>query len=124
MGGYGSGRWSRWGSKETVDGCKRVDVRYLQRNGLLRPGGRFTLFWTRRGEPASDITLYPSHDHVLLSYRSRRNDEPWQDVRYPVPLDRTPCHYGGSGRGSVAPASSRGCWRGRRGAAQVRSRLR
>jgi hypothetical protein len=49
MGGMGSGRRDQ-GGKRTTSGCYRLDVRKLQRAGLLTPGGSFGWHWSRNGE--------------------------------------------------------------------------
>lgn len=33
---------------------------------------------------------------MVLSYRVRKDGGEWKDLRYVVPLARTPCHFGGS----------------------------
>ena len=38
MGGEGSGNWYRFDKKTTIAECHSVDVRYLHREGLLKPG--------------------------------------------------------------------------------------
>jgi hypothetical protein len=38
MGGVGSGNWYRLDKKTTTGECHSVDVRYLHREGLLKPG--------------------------------------------------------------------------------------
>jgi hypothetical protein len=38
MGGMGSGDWYRFNMKTTTSECHSVDVRYLHREGLLKPG--------------------------------------------------------------------------------------
>jgi hypothetical protein len=96
MGGPGSGRWYRWGTKDTVDGCRHLDVRTWQRGNLLHPGIWFTTSWSnRQGEVVASIGVRVQHRRVLLSYRSRRSGEEWQDVEESVSLTWTPCHYGG-----------------------------
>lgn len=95
MGGYGSGR--RWSScKDTTSGYLRLDVRWLQRKGLLWAGGYFPLTWSRNGEPSGSINLRSETDRVILRYRHRRFDEPWKQQEYPVMLAWTPCNYGGT----------------------------
>jgi len=95
MGGNGSGQWTRWPEHETLDGCHTVDVRYLQRHKLLTPGRYVSLGWTRGGKPSGDITVAVEAERVTLIYRVRTRGGPWQGVREVVPLDWTPCHYGG-----------------------------
>jgi hypothetical protein len=42
-GGAGSGKWYRFDKKATTGECHGVDVRYLHREGSLKPGRRFSL---------------------------------------------------------------------------------
>ena len=55
MGGFGNGK--RYGSKDTTSSYKRLDIRFLQRKGLLVPGGRGDVNWSRNGEPCQPMTL-------------------------------------------------------------------
>lgn len=94
MGGYGSG--SRYGSaRDTTADYRRLDVRSLQRDGLLAPGLSFDWRWSRNGEVIAFIQVRTEPGQVWLSYKHRRNDEPWQSEHYPVAVEWTPCHYGG-----------------------------
>jgi hypothetical protein len=43
MGCVGSGNWYRFDKKTTTEECHSVDVRYLHREGLLKPGHWFSL---------------------------------------------------------------------------------
>jgi hypothetical protein len=95
MGGYGSGKWDRWGTKATVDRSNRLDVRWLQRNGYLTPGRWASVSWNVGGRPAGDIRVLAFADRVELHYRSRERGGEWQDVAEVVQLDWTPCNYGG-----------------------------
>ena len=47
MGGVESGNWYRFDKKITAEECHGVDVRYLHREGLLKPGRWFSLRWSR-----------------------------------------------------------------------------
>jgi hypothetical protein len=78
MGGIGSGRWYRWDKKNTVEDCGSLDVRRWQRDGLLTPGRRFTLQWTRDGETVANIAVRVEAGCVFLSYRSQRNGGEWE----------------------------------------------
>ena len=103
MGGAGSGRWHRFDTKDTTSGNCALDVRYLQKRGLLRPGIWYAYSWTRGGDPAGDIRVTVGDGMVVLNYRSRRRGSPWQDVSEPVLLTTTPCHFGGSRPWFVCP---------------------
>jgi hypothetical protein len=101
MGGYGSGY--QLFSKATTDHALRLDVRWLARQGLFRPGvwesAYIPVQWTRNGKPEGNITAryFPSRpDELILDYRTRGLlDADWTDVRERVWIEWTPCHYGG-----------------------------
>ena len=93
MGGLGSGRhWGR--GKNTTSGYLRLDVRWLDREGLLVPGRIATVRWSRNGEPTGNIEIKAEMDFITLSYSHCRFDEPWKREEYPVSLEFTPCNYG------------------------------
>ena len=98
MGGSGSG--TREGNP-TTDAALRLDVRWLARQGLIAPGiaAEMALHWTRTGLPDGTILVrYDARrpDQLLLIYRTRATYEAdWTTVHDIIPLERTPCHYGG-----------------------------
>lgn len=102
MGGYGSGR--RYGSKSTTGEYLQLDVRRLQRDGLLERRFAFNWQWSRKGEPVGNINVSPEEDRLVLSYRYRGESK-----EFPVLLDWTSCHYGGERAWFLCPA--RGCGR-------------
>jgi hypothetical protein len=99
MGDDGSGQ--RWISKPTTGQALRLDVRWLAHEGLIRSGiaASMSLNWTRNGKPAGDITVRydAARPHeLILDYRTVKTGEiEWTDVREVIPLEWTPCHYGG-----------------------------
>ena len=107
MGGWGSGK--RWASKDTTADYRQLDVRRLQRDGLLERRWHFSWQWTRKGEAVGNINIRPEDDRVILDYRSRERGGEWTNQEYPVMLERTPCHYGGERVWFRCPA--RGCGR-------------
>jgi hypothetical protein len=106
MGGYGSGRQ---GGKRTTSGCYQLDVRYLQRAGLLTPGRSITLNWSRNGEQVATIQARTEAEHVTLIYRHKSGGNDWQPMDYPVRLEWTRCTLGGRRAWFRCPA--RGCGR-------------
>ncbi len=50
MGGTGSGSWYRSNKKTTTDECRSLDVRKLHREGVLKPGCRFSWSWSCAGQ--------------------------------------------------------------------------
>ena len=106
MGGFNSGRH---GGKSTTTDMRALDVRKVQRDGLLRPGHSFGWSWTRGGETMASINIRVDTDSVMLDYRSRSNGGEWQAMNYPVRLAWTACHYGGQRAWWLCPAG--GCGR-------------
>jgi hypothetical protein len=100
----------RWDSKDTTSGYLRLDVRRLQRDGLLAPGQGFSRRWLRADESLASINVVTEKDRVILSYKHRANpDENWRGEEYPVSLEWTKCHYGGMRAWFLCPV--RGCGR-------------
>ena len=93
MGGWGSGK--RYGSKATTADYLQLDVRRLQRDGLLERRDSRNLQWSRNGEPIGNIGIRAESDRVILNYRRRDNGGEWTSKEYALMLERTPCHYGG-----------------------------
>ncbi len=110
MGGVGSGNWYRFDKKTTTGECHSVDVRYLHRNGLLKPGHSFSLRWSRAGRQTGSIGGVAYRDQVTLLYRHRRGPGgEWEDVKEMVPLTWTACNFGGERPWFVCPGA--GCGR-------------
>ena len=108
MGRYaGSGR-------TTVDGSCAIDVFYMRRHGLLTPGHSFTLSWSHNGKKVSSIGGYNVDGAVILKYRHRTFGGEWEDVEQLVPLEWTPCHFGGRRPGFHCNVYSGGVYCGRR----------
>lgn len=95
MGGFGSGRYDRWGKRATTDEYHRLDVRDFHRGGWLVAGKMGTLRWERGGRPAGSIGWAVRGDAgraTDLELLYRVGDE---EIAELVPLEWTPCHYGG-----------------------------
>ena len=107
MGGFGSGRWQQ--VKDTTSDMRALDIRRLQRDGLLTSGRSFNWQWSISGEKIADINIRIEANNVILNYRSRRNGGEWQPIEYPVFLERTPCNLGGQRAWFLCPG--RGCGR-------------
>ena len=110
VGGVGSGNWYRFDKKGTTDECQGIDVRYLHRNGLLKPDHSFSLRWSRAGRETGSIRGIAFRDRVILLYRHRSGlAREWEDVQEPVPLEWTACNFGGERPWFVCPGA--GCGR-------------
>ena len=114
MGGVGSGNWYRFDTKITTGECHSVDVRYLHREGLLKPGNRFSLRWSRAGRETGSIggAVEGSDrpERMLLLYRHRSGPgEEWEDVQETVSLGWSTCNFGGERLWFLCPGA--GCGR-------------
>ena len=91
MGGFGSGRQ---GGGRCTDDMRPLDVRKINRGGLLTPGRWFSWQWTCNEEVTATISLRVEADRVVLDYRNRsphHNGGEWEPMKYAVLLDWTPC---------------------------------
>lgn len=106
MGGYGSGR-TYSNPRPTTESYLRLDVRRLCREGFLEPGAHGTSTWTVNGRVTSSIShLAKGQDRaeaLELSYRVKGEPRP---VMQRVPLDWTPCNYGGERPWALCPRCS------------------
>jgi hypothetical protein len=104
VGGVGSGSWYRLNKKSTTNECQSIDVRYLHRNGLLKPGHYFSLGWSRAGRQTSSIGGVAYWDRVTLLYHHRRGPGgEWVDIKETVPLTWTACNSGGERPWFICP---------------------
>lgn len=94
MGGLGSGRRYQGGKDVTTD-YRALDVRRLQRDGLLKQGLSFNWKWSRNGEDIGNINIRTESDRIFLNYRTRSNGGEWQPKDYPVRIEYTNCQFGG-----------------------------
>lgn len=95
MGGYGSGNWYRQDSKSTTESQYRIDIRWLKKQGYLRPGNFGFLSWSCCNKQIGYINYRMEADRMVLNYRYRFYGGEWKDVEQTVLFDRTPCNYGG-----------------------------
>lgn len=107
MGGWGSGRGQA--GKDTTYDMLALDVRLLQRDGLLSLGRTVDRCWSLNGEKVGSIQIRAKADHVTLNYRTRVSGAEWQTMEYPVFLEWTDCAYGGRRPWFLCPGQ--GCGR-------------
>jgi hypothetical protein len=108
--GVGSGSWYRFDKKTTTEECQSIDVRYLHRNGLLRPGRSFSLRWSWAGRQTGSIGGVTHDDsRVTFFYRHRGGmGGEWEDVKETVALEWTPCNFGGERPWFICPGADCG----------------
>jgi hypothetical protein len=117
MGGIGSGRvWyggaGGAGGKYATEDFRSIDIRWLKKQGYLKPGISRILSWSitkSDGETkqTGSIIYHMEEDRMILSYRSRVNGGQWAEVEQVIRFDRTPCHFGGFREWFLCPGCGR-----------------
>jgi hypothetical protein len=106
MGGSGSGSWSRWQRKDTVEESLVVAMKNLRKRLFVGAAG--TLTWTWNSGRKSSIGYYLTGEAdwptVHLHYRWRDTE----DVNIPVCLEATPTQFGGRRWWFICPLIVRG----------------
>jgi hypothetical protein len=109
MGGRGSGNRYR-SQKSTCESYLRIDIRYLNRKGWLKPGTLGGLSWSRNGEPSGKISFRTHTDYLVLDFKTRDyGDADWQPVVQQVRISRTPINFGGERAWLHCPRCERRC---------------
>lgn len=104
MGGPGSGTWWRWDKKTYAEEVNRIDIRYMKKQGMLKPGYSGSLSWSCGDEPSGSIRYEIHSDKMVLLYKHRQHGEEWQQVCDTVMLHETPCNYGGTRKWFLCPS--------------------
>lgn len=99
MGGINSGRRYRYDTKTTTNECLFIDLRYMKKQGLLKPGTGGTFSWSSGGQQTGSIAYSYYGDRLELNYRV--NGEPVQDS---IRIARTACNYGGHRQWFICPS--------------------
>ena len=107
MGGFRSGRPS--GKNSTFD-YAQLDVRRLQRQGLLTPGLSSILQWNEEDGEGASIDVHAETEKLKLSFTQFEKGAPESKIQgYVIQIVRTKCHYGGARAWFLCPAG--GCGR-------------
>jgi len=104
MGNRNSGNRWRYGTRSTTDDMRSIDVRRWAREGMLQPGYRGGWRWSRNGQEIASIGMRAEEDRVILTYRHRSGGGDWRNEEYPILVERTACHLGGSRAWFLCPA--------------------
>jgi len=104
MGWWGKGRAQ---THDTTDEYLRLDVRWLKREGYLKPGHSGMVHWKRHGERFASICFDVADNEITLRYRTRPRGEEWQERHYPVALEWMCCRFGGNRAWFRCPACGR-----------------
>ena len=94
MGGIGSGWYEHQRTKGTVTNDRVLDIRYWQREGVMKPGLRFEVRWGQQDTLILGVAVRVEEQQVVLAYRHSQSDGSLTQVEYPITLDWTPCPFG------------------------------
>ncbi len=92
MGGYGSGRQRE---RNLITDFRFINVRWMNKQGLLKGKGINALNWSCNGRPWGKMEVLVDEDSIRLIYKESRNDGPWEDKNISIKLLKTPCQFGG-----------------------------
>jgi len=98
MGGFGSGRWNRWGSKTTTDSYRRLDIQILAKKGSVLPYGvkSGSWHWWSENESLGSIDYHSNTSskspYFQVMYLLGQSGE---TMDYKILLTKTQPHYGG-----------------------------
>ena len=91
--------WVQHGGKATVSSLYHLDATRLSKKGVFTDSGEVDAYWTdENGDTAAKIKIISGVDQIGLNFSVNGNPK-----NQTVPLSRTPCHFGGTVRGSIAP---------------------
>ena len=94
MGGYSSGRRNQDG-KRLTGSFNSLDIRFLQRKGLLAAGSSTDLSLSGGNRTVSLVKVTSEYSRVILRYSHRLENGNLKFENYPVSIEWTPCNYGG-----------------------------
>lgn len=96
LGGFGSGKYDRYGRKRACEEVKSIDIRQLKRKRCLDQEGYTYLSWTFGGKPSGNISMKMLGDRLNFLYSTINNRSgKKQELNYWINLDYTFCNYGG-----------------------------
>ena len=107
MGGFGSGR-SRYSLGPTCESAHSIDLAWLRRRGMLKPGPH-SLEWSCRGEPAGSISIIAQPNGVRLLYWVTSSKGGRVIVDELVPFCYTETRFGGRRQWLMCLRCSRRC---------------
>ena len=107
MGGCGSGRRTTYCGKDTTEESLPLDIRHLQRSGVLTPGQAFSWQWTLNGRVRASIKIRAETWQIDLSYSDTPTGGAAEIIHQTVLLETTACTLGGTRPWFCCPVCSR-----------------
>ncbi len=95
MGGNGSGRICDFFSQSLVEDQDSLDIRWLKKQGGLRPGAGGFISWAPEGQKRNSISYLVESQRMILRYFYSDSNVSNEKVVQVINLVSTPCNYGG-----------------------------
>lgn len=96
LGGFGSGKYDRYGRKRACEEVKSIDIRELKRKNCLGKESYICLSWTFGRKSSGNISMKILGDRLNFLYSTIDNRSGGkQEFNYWINLDYTLCNYGG-----------------------------
>ncbi len=104
MGGIGSGRKN---GGPLITDYQTIDVRVLQRRGVLTPGTLIGAHPRHETGELPPLQLQVGEDWIILTLRKRTGSPKAVECHNHIRLEHTPCNYGGNRPWFLCPCCSR-----------------
>lgn len=107
LGGRGSGRRPGYAGKSTTADSLPLDIRRLQRAGLLTPGRVGTWQWSVGNRVRATIGVRAEAGNIALSYNYTAHGRAAEAISQTIWMESTACTLGGHRRWFACPDCSR-----------------
>lgn len=104
MGGMGSGRSSSYHGKATTEDALPLDIRRLERAGVLTPSRVCTWQWTVNDRVRATIGMRAEAGNLTLSYNYTAHGRAAEAISQTIWMESTACALGGHRRWFACPA--------------------
>ena len=86
-----------------IEQVKTIDIRFMNKMGLLAPGVPRIMSWTSRNKNIGSINYILKETDLILNYNYSDPDDEQQSVELVINIDETPCNYGGRRKWFLCP---------------------
>lgn len=107
MGGIGSGRSASYSGKATTEDSFPLDIRRLERAGVLTPGGACTWQWKVNDRVHATIGIRAEAGNITLLYNYTAHGRPAETIGQTIWMESIACSPGGRRRWFACPACGR-----------------
>ena len=103
-----------WKGGGTVESARSLDVMRLARDGFLSRPCSGTVRWNQGDGTTATIQFIGGRDAITLDYRVQLGGSDWQTVKQRIPIQWTPCRFGGERAWFICAVHANDVYCGRR----------